>query len=558
MHGLKSLEAFLYQPDNHLNALEAADSQWLESRLRYRWYPRNLQAAAAFVAKLCDGKPFYLYGAGSHSHALLNGLDVDTLACLQGIIDQKASRGQTLKGQQVLSPERLLEDRETAVILSHHEFEDNMADSLSDLGVASDRIHPIYADAVYGEAVMDQLWPQLQAETARLPTPEGRRVVVVNARQQRRILSPQIISRLRSDGNDQFIQVNLERWSEEEPTVAAFDAAIDTHNSIGIALNAIEWLDPDVIYVQEHYSSGNFLPMVIGLAFPHRRILGEFYDFLALTFNDPYVMHWGHYWRKADVSLALAAERWCIQHLDGLVTKESGAVLDDYLDGCSYLELQPHQSRTQFRTRQGGRQDPPRLVWAGIVTSSRFSPILYGDNQLIDIFQGLVDAGLPTTAYSTCPSNASLAAELPEYLELAARGHFNIYPVLPFETLLDTLCNHFDFGLLLGMPKPESQQGISYRVTVSGKMFTYLSAGIPLIIGDYLEVMANWVRRHELGLVVNPHRLEELPAMIAACDYSRLLRKVQDYRESHDLEAQLPRLQRFLFTGASDESAPRM
>jgi len=529
---------------NRAAGLAAETRAWLARRLAARWFPRDLNAAVAFLARRVENRPFALYGAGSHSAALLAKLEGMPLrGQLRCFFDRAATPGQTLGGLPVLPAAAALAGEPITIVLSHHEFEDGMRDDLLALGVPAERIAPIYLDPDYGRAALEKAAPPLRRRAA--TEPRDKPLLALVSARPRRIIDADAVARLQRLGHWRIVQMKMDRGESAEET-SAFATVFDARNSLALCLDTIAALRPSLICVQEHYSSGNFLPMAVAHAFPETPVIGELYDLLALTFDDPYALSQASYWREQDVTLALAAERWPGNGLSGVITKEDGAPLDAFLHGAPALKFKPYPDRARFVRKQGLPGNPVRLVWAGAIAPSSLSPRLFGDNQLIDVFAALTELGFEVTAFTSAPDEATLRARYDDYLALASRTKFRIFPAVPRDKLIPQLAAEFDFGLMLGAPKPDTQQGISHQVTVSGKMFTYLAAGLPLIVGDYLEVMAGWTRDHGLGLMVAPGELKSLPDMIAQADYGGMLANVAAYRETRHLDAAIEALASFL------------
>ena len=535
------------QIKNQGSNLSPQTLDWLMQRVGSRWYPRHLEQAACFLRNHLGDSPFYLYGAGSHSAALLKELRGDPiLKQLRGFLDGHAEPGRQLDGYSVFPSRHALDDTEPLIVLSHHEFEDSMRRDLLALGVPPERIQPIYADDRYGAAAMAVCMAQLLPTIAALP--KNRRILFVSAR-PRRIVDEDVVNRLRQMFPGQYIHLRMDRGLVNPS--GAFDVELNAHNGLSLCLHLIEQLDPDLIYVQEHYSSGNFLPLLVGLAFPDQTVIAEFYDFLGLTFDDPYVLTRESYWRADDVTLALESERWCAANLYGLVTKEDGEALDEYLADARVLKFQPTPDHAGFKYKNSGPNDPIRLVWAGTIAPSRLSSVMFGDNQLIDVFRILLEAGFHVTAFTSCSDDSALANDYGDYLELARDYPLFMKTRIPRDELISVLARDFDFGLMIGIPKPDTQQGVSHKVTVPGKLQTYIAANLPTITGAYLEVMAKVISENGLGLVVDHNCIRDLPQMIAQIDYNTLVENIRQYRRAQDPEQAVRDLAGFLSDGIS-------
>lgn len=534
---------YIQKLNTHPELLEKNTHQWLLKRLKARWFPRDLQIASHYIKQKVGTEPFFLYGAGTHSQAILQTFQ-DTPLChqLKGILDGNAKPGQQLQGYSVFPALDALKYSDHKIVLSHHEFEDSMYDHLIKMGVDNANIIPIYLSEAYGEQVIQQRLPEFSLPPAKSNT--IKRVVTISARPTK-VLHENIMKHVRQEDQFELIQIKMDRL-ESETSNQAYHHTFCAQNSIFFCFYLLQQLNPDLVIVQEHYPTGNFLPMVIKQTFPHFKVVGEFYDFLPLTFNDPYVLSRESYWRPEDVKLALTAEAWCLHHLDGMITKESGEVLGQYLKPIPYLEFRPHLTKHIFKNKTTRIHSPIRLIYAGRITPSHEPAVMFGDNQLIDVFQALLTQHFSVTTYSTCTTNAMLQSRYADYLELAKHTDFHLNLAIPQETLLTHLANNYDFGLILGIPKDNSEQQISYQVTVSGKLCTYMAAGIPVIVGSYLSVMAKWVSNYGIGIVVDAHQLESLPRLIQQHHYPELVENVIQYREKYNLENALPDISHFL------------
>jgi hypothetical protein len=517
---------------------------WLQRRLRNRWYPRDLATVVDFLSEELAGRNYYLYGAGTHSKALLEMIQGKPLLTgLLGILDRQPQSGQKIHGFTVFPASKGLEDEDALIVLSHAEFEDNMEDDLLTLGIAPERILSVYQNDKYGALADENLAEQLNSRLEKVPAAGSKKRIAVVSARNRRILDSRTVSELREQF--QWISINMERIDQGFDDTA-YDVTLPAFNGISVCLKYLAALQPDLIYVQEHYSSGNFLPIIPKLFFPQKTVIGEFYDFLGLIFDDPYILSRDSYWREKDVQLGVDAEKWAISHLDGIVTKESGGVLQEYLAGANYLEIQPHLPRNSFVQRRTVPGQPLRLVWAGAIAPSHLSTAIIGNNQLLDVFSELVELGFEVTAYSSCPDWATLESQYADYLELAQNSNFKMLLRIPQSELIEKLATEFDYGIAFGRLKDGHQQGLSNKITVSGKIFSYIAAGLPILVADYYDVMGSWVKQFGLGVLVDPDQLQSLPPQLEQLDHDDLVKNIYRYRETHNFDCLLPVLAQYL------------
>ena len=79
------------------------------------------------------------------------------------------------------------------------------------------------------------------------------------------------------------------------------------------------------------------------------------------------------------------------------------------------------------------------------------------------------------------------------------------------------------FGLVWGNSEKSEDELDYYKLNISYKLSTYLAAGLPVVVPDYLS-NADYVREHGLGFVVSS--LEEADRCVQECteeQYARWL-----------------------------------
>lgn len=540
---LRASDSFIKQITQTGETQQFDSLQWLLRRAKSGWFPRDIDAVCQYLIERLGDKPFYIYGAGTHTVALLKKLSGSKkINNLLGIIDRQAKKGQKLESWSVYSLNYVVNKKEP-LVLSHQAFEDSMYDDLLNCGVVESRIITVYLNQQYGEQCLADFNATKLLSVVTDTEPNKKRLVFINARSCR-IMDDKVIEVLKSENQYQLINIKMDHL-EVDQIDPSFDVTLNAQNSLLICLQLTEQLKPDLICVQEHYATGNYLPLLIALAFPKHKVIGEFYDFLALTFDDPMILNEESYWHKNDVKLAVEAESWCIENLTGIVTKESGPVLSEFLKKAQVLKFPPFISKNFHLAPRANCHQPARLIWAGRITESRLSSIMYGDNQIIDVFQDLVKLGFPVTAYTTSKDPVYLKNNYQDYLELAKQDLFDLNLAMPIHDLLKLMAEKYDYGLLLGRPCPNTQQLISHKVTVSAKLSTYLAAGLPVIIGSYLEIMAKWVSDNGLGIVVDTFDIKTLPGLIKQADYQAMTDNIIQYREVHHLENAVSRFNQF-------------
>ena len=114
---------------------------------------------------------------------------------------------------------------------------------------------------------------------------------------------------------------------------------------------------------------------------------------------------------------------------------------------------------------------------------------------------------------------------------------------VPPDQLSETLAP-YDFGILV-MVFDDSVLRIGHGQrtgVVANKIFSYLEAGLPVIVSAEYEEMARIVREHGLGLAVASDELPALGSILEEFDYATAAANVRRYNETHGMAQEIGRL----------------
>lgn len=193
---------------------------------------------------------------------------------------------------------------------------------------------------------------------------------------------------------------------------------------------------------------------------------------------------------------------------------------------------------------------PWRLVYAGGVMPYRIAVASGHENQ---VFDPLVTrtAGLDLELRFLVNQNARNMhwEDQERYVALTAHyPHFHFQPGVPFHALPAAIAD-CHYGLLYDNMRISSYREEAYWYNMSTKVFSYLEAGLPILVYDDFRYIARMVEEHGLGLTYSLDRIEEIPDLLARADYPSLRANVRRYRESYELATLAPALEK-LYTPA--------
>lgn len=109
--------------------------------------------------------------------------------------------------------------------------------------------------------------------------------------------------------------------------------------------------------------------------------------------------------------------------------------------------------------------------------------------------------------------------------------YFHFERPMPFDKITQEI-SKYDFGSMIdltGYTTPQSREYL--KIATSYRLFTYLEAGLPIIINDGIEYMKKIVEENKVGIVVKDEEFDDLHNIIKSYDYEELKKNVFKARE---------------------------
>jgi hypothetical protein len=311
----------------------------------------------------------------------------------------------------------------------------------------------------------------------------------------------------------------------------------------GWLANIIRNLKPDIFHT---LAEPNWVPRVV-MENARAPVVFDAQDFTTLRLHESYV-------ERGEV----LSEKFCFENADGIIHKGPDI---DFMK-AKYRVKAPTLLFQDYCLREAMVQDPlPKLserdnaihlVYTGVVSAPPTSLRVYGYNRFADQIRELTAVGIHYHLYPKPFQNADLS----EYDQIAASTplfHFH-KGGRPF-TDLHREISQYDYGISLHNYEITIVQPILPKTTFGNKLFTYLEAGLPVLVSSNLEYFSQVVRQYNVGLSVDLARLRELPQFLASVDYEALRRSVLEAREELSMERQIHRLEEFYQEVAASRQA---
>lgn len=240
-------------------------------------------------------------------------------------------------------------------------------------------------------------------------------------------------------------------------------------------------------------------------------------------------------------------ERAVLSHCDGLVHKLPPQGLDRLLTtyGLDLPAEQVHSLpwRPLFEQAEVPPRAPWRLVYCGGVMPRRIALARgYGHHILDPLVHGTRGIGAEVAVYVNQNARDMHWEDQQGYWDMAREEpHFSFRKGLPFDRLPAAVADAHAGLIFDNLPLTAHNQAI-FRYNMSSKVFSYLEAGLPVLVYKEMDYIRREVEAHGLGLVYPLDDLAALPRLLAGADYPALRANVRRYRERFELATTIPAL----------------
>lgn len=350
-------------------------------------------------------------------------------------------------------------------------------------------------------------------------------------------------------------------YSEHHPGLGELAShALTCGGSLAPLVALVRSLPPGTpIYLQAH-ARWAFLSMLIKSLRPDLHVVQEIYDWMGSfvgTGNDEVFADEGIF-ALAEIELMREAEELVRTRLDGFVYKDGGWPMDAMLARATAPSVQIVPSPNERIQPSGlGREriDGVRVVHAGQIRSANASRRVFGDIMCLGVFRELTAQGIEVHAYPSFYKDEAHRAQLfGDYVEEAkVNPRFHLEERCSIEDLMRAMSGRYHYGSLLYHFDSDLVVGKAHLAgATASKLFTYLAAGLPVIVSEELEYMAGLVREHDIGIVV---KREEIPFLMQKLrdDYARLRTNVERRYDAFRFENRLPDLERLILRTTKKE-----
>ncbi|MEQ8562910.1 MAG: hypothetical protein RID18_15450 [Cytophagales bacterium] len=230
-------------------------------------------------------------------------------------------------------------------------------------------------------------------------------------------------------------------------------------------------------------------------------------------------------------------EKYCFENVQGLVYKGPRLVTDYYRS-------------------KGYKIECPELTWFDHCDEELFvkypnKKLSAIDGEIHMVYTGNISTN-PKIKYCYYPPLAKIMAKQKIHFHIYANPYqfktskeyadldknekyFHFHEPLPLKKLISEI-SKYDWGLWIHAEDPSFRtQEAKMRTGIGNKLFTYLEAGLPIIVSDSRKYGEEVVRENNLGFSLNDNEWTEIRRMTEEIDYFSLQKNILQKRSELSL-----------------------
>ncbi len=251
-------------------------------------------------------------------------------------------------------------------------------------------------------------------------------------------------------------------------------------------------------------------------------------------------------------------EKYCFEKVSGIVHKGPKYEIDYYINhgfniSCPEITWYDHCDYDLSPTIEPKKNnDEIHIVYTGAISSNPNIKYIY----YLEFAKELARQKIHFHIYPN-PYQFQFAKA---YKALASREkYFHFHSPVPYKKMAKEI-SKYNWGLWWHEPTGEKRVYHEKRkVGIGNKLFTYLEAGIPTIIGDHNTYGGKIISDMSIGLKINKEDISNLRIKLLNCDYHGLIKNVKEFAQSQSLQNNSARLFDFyseVLKGKKTENKP--
>ncbi|MBU1231074.1 MAG: hypothetical protein KKA55_00820 [Proteobacteria bacterium] len=178
---------------------------------------------------------------------------------------------------------------------------------------------------------------------------------------------------------------------------------------------------------------------------------------------------------------------------------------------------------------------PASLVFAGGIVPYRIASTRGHENHIMDpLIETICGAGLGLGFVVNQNARNMFWDEHAHYIDFQRQyPRFSFEPGVPFFELPGKISRH-NFAVYWENVRASTYNSKHFAINMATKVFSYLEAGLPVIVHTEAPYIREFTADAGCGLVYELDRMDLIPDLVASCDHEALRAGVRAFRETHD------------------------
>lgn len=221
----------------------------------------------------------------------------------------------------------------------------------------------------------------------------------------------------------------------------------------------------------------------------------------------------------------------------------AGVLLDAAPASTPVIHLHSHPLPNLFADMTPASEARRSVVFCGTLNPSHYPAPPFGDVQLLGLIRELTAQGIAFHVFMNPYQRKGERGAFWDY-EYFARQEplFTLHDGVSPERLSEAIGGLGWGSMLHRFPADFAVLSPHMENMLPTKFFSYLEAGLPVLVSSRIAAVAELVREHGLGLVVDQEDFSRLGELLDKADYSILRANVRTYRSKHCLERKVHEL----------------
>jgi hypothetical protein len=490
--------------------------------------PRFPEKIAWHINTKLRGKKIVLYAAGKHTLELFGFLNKDIN--IVAIVDDNPVVD-SICGVRVFKADALSSIVYDVVVISNYFFIKQILNRLSALGVDSKKIFNFYSIDIDSSHYLDF------CESLPKITREDKPTILL------------IVPFENSDHITRFSSLLKENYSLYK--VYYLNATYrDKNTNFKEVVRTEITLLPLLKYIEDNRANIDFIvlntiPGISHIAyfvkkiFPEIKLVITSMDFLTSFGSKNKVVRGLEIADRYDFEKK--CEKFMISHADGFISSISGKWAENFLYSKNPKSFQIYNclSKNIFINIQKQKAQKPLLCYAGGILPTHFDKHISADIKMIKVVVPALESGCRFDVYGTAATTGEQKAFYADYFALADKNtDFRFLPFLPIDELVKKIC-HADFGVMyydFSVAKKEKILKHHLESVIPTKVFTYLAAGLPVLISKELKATHEFLMDNGVGISVSQKDIANIKFLIDKADYGRLKENVGIFQSNFCIE----------------------